>query len=92
MMQVEKKQNNMSTLYTLPTSKDEVLARCKEGNIVAIKVQGAWVTGRIDIYLKPFEGRNDTDKLVVYIERLDRIPELHNIFTYEDFTDIIVLE
>lgn len=82
----------MSTIYTTPTSKEEVLARCKERNIVAIKVDDTWIAGEIDIYLKPYEATNNTDKLVVYIERLDRIPELHNVFTIEDFTDIIVLE
>ena len=82
----------MSTPYWIPSSKKDVLSRCQVGTIVAIKVDGTWIAGEIDIYLKPFEGTNNTDKLVVYIERLDRIPELHNVFTIEDFTDIIVLE
>jgi hypothetical protein len=81
----------MSTpYYTTPTSKETVLARCKEGSIVAIKVQGTWVTGRIDIYLKPFEGRNDTDKLMVYIE--EKHNDVFNTYTIENFTDIIMLE
>lgn len=82
----------MSTIYTPLTGKEEVLSRCQVGTIVAIKVKGTWIAGEIDIYLKPYEATNNTDKLVVYIERLDRIPELHNVFTIEDFTDIIVLE
>lgn len=83
----------MTTLYTPPRSKEEVLELCKEGTIVAIKVNGIWFTGKVDMYYHPTKSYNG--EWSIGVQRLEPghyLHELIQVYFYYDFTDIIILE
>jgi hypothetical protein len=89
----------MSTLYCQETDKEKVISNLRVGDIVAIKLisDNRWVTAKVDVYYKPFQGRNTTDKLAFYVARLEIAIDpkglnLPSVYSHEEFSKIIILE
>ena len=84
----------MSRIFTFDGSKDSILMGCQEGTIVAIKtVKNEWYIGKVQSYFPPYKGVNKTNKYdVSIVVKVDERVSSHEVYDYDDFTQIQILE